>query len=127
MFIFRQPHEGHGVHIGYKGALALGALLWLILSFIGCSSSRKEYVWIIAAVTMRPLRVHASAPARPRGTAGCWLSATGCVRIGWCISEGNNGLTEGQEGDLSECSGRSLLAAPSCCMMGVTSSRTQIA
>jgi hypothetical protein len=44
MFIFRQPHEGHGVHTGYKGALALGALLWLILSFIGCSSSRKEYL-----------------------------------------------------------------------------------
>ncbi len=44
MFMFGQPQEGHGLHTGYKGGLALGALLWLILSLIGCSSSRKEYV-----------------------------------------------------------------------------------
>jgi hypothetical protein len=44
MFMFIQPQEGLGLHTGYKGALALGALLWLILSLIGCSSSRKEYV-----------------------------------------------------------------------------------
>lgn len=44
MFIFRQPQEGHKLHTGYHSALALGSLLWLILSLIGCSSSRKEYV-----------------------------------------------------------------------------------
>lgn len=44
MSMFIQPQAGHGLHTGHNGALALGALLWLILSFIGCSSSRKEYV-----------------------------------------------------------------------------------
>jgi hypothetical protein len=39
-----QPQEGHGLHTRYKDALALCALLWLILSLIGCFSSRKEYV-----------------------------------------------------------------------------------
>jgi hypothetical protein len=44
MSMFIQPQAGHGLLTGYNGALALGALLWLILSLIGCSSSRKEYV-----------------------------------------------------------------------------------
>jgi hypothetical protein len=44
MFTFIHPQVGHGLHTGYKGALGLGALLWLILSLIDCSSSRKEYV-----------------------------------------------------------------------------------
>ena len=45
MFMFVQSQEGQGLHTGCKGALALGALLWLILSLNGCStSSRKEYV-----------------------------------------------------------------------------------
>jgi hypothetical protein len=44
MFTFLQSHEDHGFHSGYKGALALGALLWLILSMSSCSSSPKEYV-----------------------------------------------------------------------------------
>lgn len=44
MFMFIYPQEGHELHTGYRGPLALGALLWLILSLIGCSSSRKEYV-----------------------------------------------------------------------------------
>ncbi len=44
MFTFMQSQEGHGLHNGYKGALALGALLWLILSLSGCSAPRKEYV-----------------------------------------------------------------------------------
>lgn len=44
MFMFIQPQEGHMLHIGYKGALALSVVLWLILSLIGCSVSRKEYV-----------------------------------------------------------------------------------
>jgi hypothetical protein len=42
--MFIQPQEGHGFHTGYKGALALGALLCMILLLIGCTSSRKEYV-----------------------------------------------------------------------------------
>lgn len=44
MLMFIQRRECHGFHTGYKSTLALGALLWLILSLIGCSSSRKEYV-----------------------------------------------------------------------------------
>ena len=44
MFMSIQPQEGHELHTRYKGALALGVLLWLILSLIGCSVSRKEYV-----------------------------------------------------------------------------------
>ena len=42
--MFIQPQEGHRFHTGYKGALALGALLCMILLLIGCTSSRKEYV-----------------------------------------------------------------------------------
>jgi hypothetical protein len=44
MFTFLQSQEDHGLHSWYKGALALNALLWLILSLSGCSSSGKEYV-----------------------------------------------------------------------------------
>lgn len=44
MFMVTHPQEGQGFHSGYKGALSLGALLWLILSLIGCSSAGKEYV-----------------------------------------------------------------------------------
>jgi hypothetical protein len=44
MFTFMQSHEDHRFHSGYKCALALGALLWLILSMSSCSSSRTEYV-----------------------------------------------------------------------------------
>ncbi|MBS0182068.1 MAG: hypothetical protein JSS39_06665 [Nitrospira sp.] len=44
MFTFMQFQEDHRFHRGYTGALALGALLWLILSMGGCSSSRTEYV-----------------------------------------------------------------------------------
>lgn len=44
MFMFVQPQEGHEHHTVYHGALALGAVLWLILSLSSCSSSRKEYV-----------------------------------------------------------------------------------
>jgi len=39
-----QPQEEPALHTGYLGALALGPLLWLILSLIGCASARKEYV-----------------------------------------------------------------------------------
>ena len=39
MFVHTQA--AHGFH-KYKGVIALGALLWLVL--IGCSTSRKEYV-----------------------------------------------------------------------------------
>ncbi len=39
MFVHTQA--AHGFH-KYKGVIALGALLWLLL--IGCSTSRKEYV-----------------------------------------------------------------------------------
>ncbi|MGC4098626.1 MAG: hypothetical protein QM706_16055 [Nitrospira sp.] len=42
--MFIQLQEGHELHNGYKGALALGMVLWLILLLPGCSSSRKEYV-----------------------------------------------------------------------------------
>ncbi len=28
----------------YKGVIGLGAVLWLVLLLIGCSTSRKEYV-----------------------------------------------------------------------------------
>lgn len=41
MFVHTQA--AHGFH-KYKGAIALGALLWLVLLLIGCSTSRKEYV-----------------------------------------------------------------------------------
>lgn len=44
MFTFMQFQQDHRFHRGYTGALALGALLWLILSMSGCSSSRTEYV-----------------------------------------------------------------------------------
>ncbi|MDF0650884.1 MAG: hypothetical protein CV081_04055 [Nitrospira sp. LK265] len=44
MFVFIQSQGGYGFHAGYKGALALGALLWLTLPLSGCSSSGKEYV-----------------------------------------------------------------------------------
>ncbi len=44
MFMFIQSQERPVFHAGYKSALALGAVLWLLLSLIGCSSSRKEYV-----------------------------------------------------------------------------------
>jgi hypothetical protein len=44
MFMVTQPQEGQGFHSGYTGALALGAVLWLILLLTGCSSARKEYV-----------------------------------------------------------------------------------
>ena len=44
MFMVIHPQQDHRFHTGYKGALALGVLLWLIVSLIGCSSSRKEYV-----------------------------------------------------------------------------------
>ena len=44
MFMVTQPQEGQKVHTGYLSALALGLLLWLILSLMGCSSARKEYV-----------------------------------------------------------------------------------
>jgi len=44
MFMVTQPQEGQERHTEYFGALALGVFLWLILSLIGCSSSRKEYV-----------------------------------------------------------------------------------
>lgn len=44
MAMLIQPQKGHGLHTRYQSALALGALLWLILPLIGCSSSRKEYV-----------------------------------------------------------------------------------
>ena len=41
--MFTHPQEGPGFHTGY-GVLALGAVLWLVLSLSGCSSSRREYV-----------------------------------------------------------------------------------
>lgn len=44
MSMFVQSHAGQGLHNGYKGAIALSALLWLILSLSGCFSSRTEYV-----------------------------------------------------------------------------------
>jgi hypothetical protein len=44
MSMFIQSHEGHGLPTGYKDALVVGAMLGLILSLIGCSSTRKEYV-----------------------------------------------------------------------------------
>lgn len=44
MFMVRQSQESHRLHVQYRGARALGALLWLILSLIGCSLSRTEYV-----------------------------------------------------------------------------------
>lgn len=44
MGMFIHTQVGHVFHRGYKGVLALGALLWLMLLLIGCSVSRKEYV-----------------------------------------------------------------------------------
>ena len=44
MFMVTQSQESHRPHTWHHGALALGLLLWFILSLIGCSSSRKEYV-----------------------------------------------------------------------------------
>jgi hypothetical protein len=44
MFMSIQSNEGQALHTRYHGVLVLGALLWLILSLVGCSSSRKEYV-----------------------------------------------------------------------------------
>ena len=44
MFMFKQPHERQELLTWYHGALTLGAVLGLILSLIGCSSSRTEYV-----------------------------------------------------------------------------------
>ena len=41
MFVHTQA--AHGFH-KYQGVIALGALLWLVLLLIGCSTSRKEYV-----------------------------------------------------------------------------------
>ena len=51
MFIFVQSQEGQGLQNGYKGALALGALLWLILSLSGCSHHARNTLWIMRAVT----------------------------------------------------------------------------
>ena len=42
--MFMQSQAGYGFHNGYNGALALGAVLWLLLSLSNCSSSGKEYV-----------------------------------------------------------------------------------
>lgn len=42
--MFMHSQEDSGLHIGYRGVLSLGGLLWLILSLGGCSSSRTEYV-----------------------------------------------------------------------------------
>lgn len=42
--MFMQSHKSQGLHNGYTGVLALGALLWLILTLSGCASSHKEYV-----------------------------------------------------------------------------------
>ena len=44
MGMFIHTQAGHGLHTGYKGVLAFGVVLWLILLLIGCSTSRKEYV-----------------------------------------------------------------------------------
>ena len=42
--MFRHIQAGHGLYTGYKGVLAFGVVLWLMLLLIGCSTSRKEYV-----------------------------------------------------------------------------------
>lgn len=44
MGMFIHTHAGHGLHNGYKGILALGVMLGLMLLLVGCSASRKEYV-----------------------------------------------------------------------------------
>jgi len=44
MVMVIQSQERHGLHARYRGALVLGTLLWLILTLVGCSASRKEYV-----------------------------------------------------------------------------------
>ena len=44
MGMFRHTQAGHGLYTGYKGVLAFGVVLWLMLLLIGCSTSRKEYV-----------------------------------------------------------------------------------
>ena len=44
MGMFRHTQAGHGLYSGYKGVLAFGVVLWLMLLLIGCSTSRKEYV-----------------------------------------------------------------------------------
>ena len=41
MFVYTQA--AHAFY-KYKDVIALGALLWLVLLLIGCSTSRKEYV-----------------------------------------------------------------------------------
>jgi hypothetical protein len=43
MSMFLHTQAAYGFH-KYKGVIALGALLWLALLLIGCSTSRKEYV-----------------------------------------------------------------------------------
>jgi hypothetical protein len=61
MFMCRQPHERQERHTRYHGALTLVAGLWLILSLIGCSMSRKEYVVDYARgndITARGSREH---------------------------------------------------------------------
>jgi len=42
MGMFIHTQAGHELHAGYKGILAIGVVLWLML--IGCSALRKEYV-----------------------------------------------------------------------------------
>jgi hypothetical protein len=44
MGMFIHTQADHWLHTGYKGVLALGVVLWLMLLLIGCSASRKEYV-----------------------------------------------------------------------------------
>ena len=44
MGMFRHTQAGYGLYAGYKGVLAFGVVLWLMLLLIGCSTSRKEYV-----------------------------------------------------------------------------------
>lgn len=43
MSMFVDSQAAHGFY-KYKDVIALGALLWLVLLLIGCSTSRKEYV-----------------------------------------------------------------------------------
>lgn len=44
MGMFRHIQAGYGLYTGYKGVLAFGVVLWLMLLLVGCSTSRKEYV-----------------------------------------------------------------------------------
>lgn len=44
MFTLMRSEENDGFQSRYHGALALGALLWMILSLSNCSSSGKQYV-----------------------------------------------------------------------------------